>query len=50
MRATLYPLEISYVEILNRDFEKIEQVEIGNSVILVEAISGEIRLLDNIWL
>ena len=50
MKTTLYPLEISYVEILNRDFEKIEQVEIGNSVILVEVISGETRLLDNIWL
>lgn len=50
MRETLYPLEIVYVEILNRNFEKIEQVEIGNSVILVEAIAGETRLLDNIWL
>ena len=50
MRATLYPLEISYVEILNRNFEKISVIEIGNSVILVEAISGETRLLDNIWL
>ncbi len=50
MRETLYPLEIVYVEILNRDFEKIDVVEIGNSVILVEVISGETRLLDNIWL
>jgi len=50
MRETLYPLEIAYVEILNRDFKKIEQVEIGNSIVLVEAISGETRLLDNIWL
>ena len=50
MRETLYPLEVIYVEILNRDFEKIEQVEIGNSIVLVEAISGETRLLDNIWL
>ena len=50
MRETLYPLEISYVEILNRNFQKIEQIEIGNSVILVEAMSGKTRLLDNIWL
>jgi len=50
MRETLYPLEIAYVEILNRNFEKLEQVEIGNSIILVEAISGNTRLLDNIWL
>jgi len=50
MRETLYPLEVVYVEILNRNFEKLEQVEIGNSIVLVEAISGETRLLDNIWL
>lgn len=50
MRETLYPLEISYVEVLNRDFEKIKNVELGNTVILVEAISGETRLLDNLWL
>jgi len=50
MKETLYPLEISYVEILNRDFEKIEYLEAGNSVVLVEAIAGETRLLDNIWL
>lgn len=50
MRETLYPLEIVYVEILNRDFQKIKSVEIGNTVILVEAISGNTRLLDNIWL
>lgn len=50
IRKTLYPLEIVYVEILNRDFERIEYIEIGNSVILVEAIVGETRLLDNIWL
>lgn len=49
MRELLYPLEVSYVEILNRDFENITEVEIGNSVILVEAIAGTTRLLDNIW-
>ncbi len=50
MREILSPLEIVYVEILNRDFENIEHVEIGNTVILVEAISGKTRLLDNVWL
>jgi len=50
MKETLYPLEISYVEILNRNFEKVNTIEVGNSVILVEAISGKTRLLDNIWL
>ena len=50
MREILKPLSVGYVEILNRDFEPIGEVEIGNSVILVEAIVGDTRLLDNIWL
>lgn len=50
MRETLAPLEVSYVEILNRDFELIQELELGNSIILVEAVVGNTRLLDNIWL
>jgi len=48
--AILAPLETEYIEVLNRDFEVIDEVQIGNSIILVEVIVGEIRLLDNIWL
>ena len=50
MLQILQPLEIGYVEILNRDFEIVNEVEVGNSVVLVEALVGETRLLDNIWL
>jgi len=50
MLSILVPLEVAYVEVLNRDFEMIDKVEIGNSVILVEALVGKTRLLDNIWL
>ena len=50
MKNILEPLEVSYVEILNRDFEMIEDVTIGDTIILVEAKVGETRLLDNIWL
>lgn len=50
MRRVLAPLEIFYVEVLNRDFQKIDAVEIGSTVILVEAKVGVTRLLDNIWL
>ena len=50
MREILSPLEIFYVEILSRDFNKLSHVEIGNSVILVEVKVGTTRLLDNIWL
>ncbi len=50
MREVLAPLEIFYVEILSRDFNQLSQVEIGNTVILVEVKVGNTRLLDNIWL
>lgn len=50
MLKILKPLEIGYVEILNRDFEIVEEVKIGESIILVEALVGETRLLDNLWL
>jgi len=50
MFAILKPLEIGYVEVLNRDFEMIEEVELGNTIILVEVLVGETRLLDNIWI
>ena len=50
MRKSLEPLEVFYVEILNREFESLEKVEISNSIILVEAKVGDTRLLDNIWL
>jgi pantoate--beta-alanine ligase len=50
MRELLDPLEILYVEILNRDFEIVKEVELGNTVVLVEVKVGRTRLLDNIWL
>ncbi|WP_297485312.1 pantoate--beta-alanine ligase [Sulfurimonas sp.] len=50
MLRLLSPLEVGYVAIVSRDFEPIKQIEIGNTIILIEALSGETRLLDNIWL
>ncbi|MBU1659298.1 pantoate--beta-alanine ligase [bacterium] len=50
MREHLEPLEISYVEIVSRDFIPLRHVEIGNTIILVEAKVAQTRLLDNIWL
>lgn len=49
MKEHIEPLEIVYVEILNRDFEYIKDINIGNSIILVEVKVGMTRLLDNIW-
>lgn len=50
MRELLKPLDVEYVEVLSRDFENINEVILGNTVILVEAKVGQTRLLDNIWL
>lgn len=50
MAAILEPLEIGYVEVVDREFTPIKEVEIGNTIILVEAVVGKTRLLDNIWL
>lgn len=50
MREILAPLDIFYVEILDREFNQLERVEIGNTLILVEVKVATTRLLDNIWL
>ena len=50
MLEVLKPLEVEYVSIVNRAFMPLKKVEIGNTIILVEAISGSTRLLDNIWI
>jgi len=50
MREILNPLEIFYIEVLNRNFEIVKEVELGNTVVLVEVKVGNTRLLDNIWL
>ena len=50
MRVCLSTLDIFYVEILNRDFELIQSVKIGDTIILIEVKVGQTRLLDNIWL
>ncbi|QOP45013.1 pantoate--beta-alanine ligase [Sulfurimonas paralvinellae] len=50
MLQILKPLEIGYVAILSREFNVLQRVEIGNTVILVEALVGKTRLLDNVWL
>jgi pantoate--beta-alanine ligase len=41
---------IEYVAIVDRAFNALEKVEIGNSMILVAAIVGRPRLIDNIWI
>ncbi len=41
---------LEYVAIVNRAFEEIDQVEIGDTIILVAAWIGKPRLIDNVWI
>ncbi len=40
---------VEYVAFVDRSFRPIEQVEIGNTMILVAAWVGKPRLIDNLW-
>ena len=42
--------KMEYVAIVNRAFEPLEEVEIGNTIILVAAWVGKPRLIDNVWI
>lgn len=50
MQEILNPLQIGYVEIVNLEFEKLEKIELKNTIILVAAYVGSTRLIDNIWI
>ena len=50
MREKLKPLDVVYVEILNKEFELLSHVDIGKTIILVEVKVGSTRLIDNMWL
>ena len=42
--------EVEYVAIVNREFQLLETIELGNTIILVAAWVGKPRLIDNIWI
>ena len=42
--------KVEYVAIVNREFQALETVEIGNTIILVAAWVGKPRLIDNLWI
>lgn len=50
MEEILKPLNVEYIEIVNRNFDKIEKIELENSIVLVAAKVGSTRLIDNIWI
>ncbi len=50
MQDVLAPLDVEYISIVSRSFVPLDEVEIGNSIILVAARLGSTRLIDNIWI
>ena len=42
--------EVEYVAIVDREFNALEEVQIGNTIILVAAWVGKPRLIDNLWI
>ena len=50
MRKVLSDIEVEYVALVNRQFQAIKQVEIGNTIILVAGGVGSTRLIDNLWI
>ena len=50
MLETMSILDVEYVAIVDREFNEIQTIQKGNTIILVVARLGQTRLLDNIWL
>jgi len=50
MLLILEPLDVEYVAIVNRAFESISEVVIGDTIVLVAARVGVTRLIDNVWM
>jgi pantoate--beta-alanine ligase len=42
--------KVEYVALVDREFNALENVEIGNTIILVAAWVGKPRLIDNLWI
>jgi len=42
--------KVEYIAIVNREFQALEEVEIGNTIILIAAWVGKPRLIDNLWI
>lgn len=50
MSEVLKPLDVEYVAIVNRQFEAIPEVVLGDTIVLVAARVGTTRLIDNVWM
>ena len=50
MLEVLKDTKVEYVEIVDREFNQLQEIEIKNSIILVATFVGTTRLIDNIWI
>jgi pantoate--beta-alanine ligase len=50
MRKSLSNIQVEYIAITDRNFTKLENIKLKNSIILVAAKVGSTRLIDNIWI
>jgi pantoate--beta-alanine ligase len=50
MLDVLQEVDVEYVALVNRNFQAIDDVEIGNTIMLVAAGVGSTRLIDNLWI
>ena len=50
MKEALSPLNVEYISIVSRSFVPQDEVEIGNTIILVAVKLGSTRLIDNLWI
>jgi len=50
MLKVLEEVDVEYVALVNREFQAIDDVEIGNTIMLVAAGVGTTRLIDNLWI
>ncbi|CAA6812867.1 MAG: Pantoate--beta-alanine ligase (EC [uncultured Sulfurovum sp.] len=50
MAEVLKEVDVQYIALVNRQFQAIDEVEIGNTIILVAAGVGSTRLIDNLWI
>jgi pantoate--beta-alanine ligase len=48
--STINVLRVEYVAIVDREFNTLEKIEVGNTIILIAAYVGTTRLIDNIWI
>lgn len=50
MLTILLPLDVEYVAIVNRSFQSLDEVVIGDTIVLVASRVGTTRLIDNVWM